>query len=153
MIMTAVMREVRNTFWDGYSVTGGFEAVKGRIYLGGGFAVGSHVCLRGSGGFFVAKLDKFNRNRTPGVFRVKGMSDGLYTNVYRLNVPDDFIQLVAEIEKYINASPRSNVVSEQFGGYRYTVEGGRGGWESVFSKALNRYRRMRDPLLEDLIVG
>jgi len=147
-MITAVMKEVRNTFSDGYVRRGEFEVKRGRIEISGDFAVGCHVYLVGKSGGTAVRLGRFDRGRQQGVFRVQGVEDGLYTAVYRLAVPKDFLDVVEQIKEFVKTTPRGGIISEQFGDYRYTLEGGSGGgWETVFSKPLNRYRKMLDDLL------
>ena len=72
--------------------------------------------------------------------------------IFGLAVPDDFIQLVEEIDLFISDSDNKNlsklIKSENFGGYSYTLATGANGqvasWKDVFSSRLNGYRRMFD---------
>jgi hypothetical protein len=67
--------------------------------------------------------------------------------VWALAVPHEVVKLAEEIEAYTKteAAKPSPFVSESFGGYTYqkaSDKGGSNSWQSVFSKRLNRYRRI-----------
>lgn len=67
--------------------------------------------------------------------------------VLALAIPREVVKLAEEIESYTKteAAKPSPFVSESFGGYTYqkaSDKGGSNSWQSVFSKRLNRYRRI-----------
>lgn len=139
-----VMREVRNSFWDGYSIRGRFAVSQGRIELPGKFSPGHYVLLRGEFGDSVYLLNK--RRNSSVEFNLKNSTNRVYDSAFRLRIPLDFIGLVDEIMEYKKNSPGLGIVSEQFGEYRYTLNQSQKGWETVFRKSLNRYRKMSDIL-------
>lgn len=86
-----------------------------------------------------------------GVYRypVSGLADETFTgSVWAMEVTPSFIALTDEIKAYCesDAGKASPFVSESFNGYSYTKATGEGGvpigWEIVFAKRLNKYRRM-----------
>lgn len=67
--------------------------------------------------------------------------------VWALAIPADFLAIVSEIEEYAksDAAKANPYILESFGGYTYqkaSDKGGSNSWQSVFSKRLNRYRRI-----------
>lgn len=84
---------------------------------------------------------------------VAGLSDEEFSGmVSAMAVPPSVIALAGEIQEWVDTyaeSVNSPYQSESFGGYSYTkASGGTGngassvGWEDVFSKQLNRWRRI-----------
>ncbi|MCL2704098.1 MAG: hypothetical protein FWE91_10895 [Defluviitaleaceae bacterium] len=146
MLLT-IMREVRNMFWDGYCVNGEIVVKDGKIKLSEDFQSGDYVYLAGVDRNSVYILHKDYKSDEESYFTLNKTVNRIYTSAFRLNIPIDFLELVTEIEEFGKRSPKGNILSEQFGEYRYTVEKGRGSWETEFAKSLNRYRKMSDPLL------
>lgn len=146
-----VMREVRNTFYDGYSENGSFCVDNGNIVLQGEYWDSCYVLIHGGQHFGVYKMHK---NAIQGAYTIEEIIDGSFNgSVYRLDVPSDFIRLVKEIEEYVRKTPESNIISERFGDYSYSISKDTQSWEKVFSTRLNRYRKMMDVLLEALKGG
>ena len=109
--------------------------------------------------------------QTGQYFRIKGsvFNDGVHTyrsglqqmidenfdgQIWEMCVPEDFIDLCSEIEKWETANEStlaSPYQSESFGGYSYTLRSGGGsgssgygayGWQDQFARRLARYRRL-----------
>lgn len=146
IMLMAMFREVRNTFYNGYAEKGEFAVIGGKIAVSGYFPENSYALLDGAAGAMAAKVHK---DGELGYIET-GLPDGNYTgSIYRLKVPPDFVQLATEIDGYIKANGSRNLVSERFGEYSYTARE-TVGWEAVFRKSLDRYRKMGDGLLEEL---
>ena len=141
-----VMREVRNTFWDGSRLRRKIVVNGGIIKLNSSFVPGNCVLLRGSQGETVYILHKNERSKA-NEFRIDDEVNLTFHTAYRLVVPQDFRELVFDIQEYVNKMPIGNMISEQFGEYRYTARQGDGRWETVYAKSLNKYRKMSDDLL------
>lgn len=71
--------------------------------------------------------------------------------IYPLAIPDSFLELVTQIEEYMNnpQNAPSPYTSESFAGYSYTkASGGNSNsnvaadWHDVFRKRLNRWRKV-----------
>ncbi len=62
------------------------------------------------------------------------------------NIPDEFIELVEEIEAYKKNNPVGGLQSESFGGYSYTKatnkDGGLFDWHDVYKQRLNEWRKL-----------
>lgn len=97
--------------------------------------------------------DGVHKKNANGIFVLK--DESFHGAVWIMSVPQDFENLVAEIEawqdKYGEAI-KSPYQSESFGGYSYSKANGNsssGGsqspsWTSQFSGSLKRYRRIRE---------
>lgn len=63
-----------------------------------------------------------------------------------LNIPADFLSLVAEIEDFQKDNKPSLLQSESFGGYSYsrgqTKSGNVTGWQNAFATRLNAWRKL-----------
>lgn len=139
-----ILREVRNSFWDGWKSTGEFVSVEGIIELPGIFAPGNYVLLKSPTNISVYMLHNYPEEQK---FLLEDTINQTFNSVFRLQIPEDFIRLSKEIEEFRRNTPNSAIVSEQFGEYRYTLGKTNESWELVFKKSLDRYRKMSDPLL------
>lgn len=67
--------------------------------------------------------------------------------VWLMRVPKDFLDLVKEIQSYVEKNDQTNTfVSESFGGYSYTKATKDGmplNWRDVYRKRLNMWRKLR----------
>jgi len=144
-----IMREIRNTFWDGYIYRGKIAVRGGVIDLNDDFVEGDYVFLVGKRGAEVYRLERFDEEigAAAGIFKVDTDADTIYEAAYRLTVPKDFSRLAAEIAEYERSKPKNNFAAEQFGSYRYAHGKGGNRWETLYRRALNKYRKMSDRLL------
>lgn len=63
-----------------------------------------------------------------------------------LAIPNEFIQLVDEIQAYVAKNERTGLQSESFGGYSYTKATGANGtqadWQDVYRQRLSVWRKI-----------
>lgn len=61
-------------------------------------------------------------------------------SVWKMSIPQDFLDLSNEIETFNNKNEVSPFSSESFGGYSYAKSGNT--WQSAFSERLNMWRKI-----------
>lgn len=138
--IAAVMRHCRNYFETGY--------------MDGTFRITGNMLPEARGARFVyisgslmhdgvwESCDGFLTGRS-----VDGLTNEEFTGrVWFLNPPEDFLQLVRDMQEYEKKNPITAVLSESFGGYSVERAGTADGKpvtpERMFSVRLNDYRRM-----------
>ena len=145
-MLTEICAEVKNYFSnDGDKVLGTFAVVDGAITPSVGIADDQYYRIVGS---------VYN----DGVHRqgdVLVNEDKFSGAVWRMRVPQDFIDLAEEISKWQDKNGSADSVamspftSESFGGYSYSKaksngdEGSGVTWQSAFANRLDRYRKIR----------
>lgn len=143
MILIDVMNHVKNYFVNPRQTEEGkFTISGGIITLRGKYLIGQHLAVSGSilsSGVYLVNDD---------LITLDGARDETFTGmVAGLAVPPNFLRLVKEIEDFSNSreGQASNVVSASFGiqsfSFATDADGNRAGWEQVFAKRLNQFRR------------
>jgi len=130
-MLNEVMRICRN-FFDAEHLEGSFSIKGGTISLP---FVSRYVLIEGS---------KFNNGIQE--YPLTDLKDEDFNGaITAVNPPDDFIDLVNDIKKYVNENKPTPYVSESFGGYSYTkatVNGKIPGWQEVFADRLKIWRKL-----------
>jgi hypothetical protein len=143
------MREARNTFYSGFYEKGEFTLKNGVIDLRGSYRDGIYVYLSGGRNDGIYMLHKSGEE-----YVLENTVDDVFAGtVFALAVPPDFLELVRDIEAFIQNMPDSGFVSERFGEYSYTRQKEDGSWENIFALRVNKYKKMRDELLDMLNGG
>lgn len=95
--------------------------------------------------YFLVEGSLFN----DGVWKypATGMTDEVFNgHITGLAIPAEFLDLVDEIESYVNDDKRNGFQSESFGGYSYTKAAGANGvmadWPDIFRQRLNVWRKI-----------
>jgi len=141
-MLIQVMRSVNNFFVNfQQKADGEFKIENGQIELSEGFLVGQHIAITGSllnDGVYLLEDDLYTL--------IGAKNEEFEGVVYGLRVPKDFLQLAAEIEKYVADNPASNIQSMSFGSYSqsFATNGQNGAvasWQAVFADRLKGFRR------------
>ncbi|MCL2407822.1 MAG: hypothetical protein FWC95_07825 [Defluviitaleaceae bacterium] len=149
-MLLSVIKEVRNTFWDGFATYGEFMMKNGKVSLPEFMNMGNAVILNAGTGTYAAYILPRGRRRGDTVSYLLDKNHRgthIFTGVFRLNLPSDFLVLLGEIEEFIKNNPRNSFASEQFGDYRYSTGNRANCFEDEFRRSLDKYRKMNDTLL------
>lgn len=140
--LLSVMNYINNHFVRSRE-EGDYEIKNGIISLSKKYAIGQYIYIVGSllnDGLYLIN-DRL-------ITLDDSMDESFSGTIYGLGIPSAFIQLVDEIELFSNSAEgqASNITSASFGIQSYSwatdANGNRAGWETVFAKRLNQYRRM-----------
>lgn len=134
-MLYTIMRHIRN-FFAVKNINGKFNIENGAISL-------SDIK---DGQYFLIEGSIFNN----GVYKypVNNLKDEEFTGyITFLAPPEEFLQLVKEIEEYEASENKSKgFTSESFGGYSYTKATGENGapltWQAIFNDRLNVWRKI-----------
>lgn len=132
MLLT-ILKHIRNDFRV-ESINGKFNIENGTISLPA--KEGQYVRILGS-------------ILNDGVYKypVSDLKDEEFEGtVLLLAIPQDFLNLVADIQAYVDTTPRNDLQAESFGGYSYskmtTANGVKADWTDVFRQRLNAWRKI-----------
>lgn len=152
MILTEICQNLRNWFdRDQKKWRGKLEIIDGELYVND-----EHISLQ-TGQYFRIIGSLFNDG--VHVYGENSLVNELPFSgaVWSMAVPPAVIALAGEIEEWqqkygsIDSTAMSPFSSESFGGYSYSKSGGSssdgsagagGGWQSVFAKRLNAWRKI-----------
>lgn len=136
--VAAVMRHCRNYFETGY--------------LDGTFRITCNALFGADGARWVYISGSMQHN---GVWQVQdgylvgrsveGLMDEEFDGrVWFLDPPDDFLELVKEMQVYEEKNPVTALVRERFGNYERQLDAAQMGksWDVAFNASLIRYKRM-----------
>lgn len=153
MILTEICQHLRNWFdRDQKKWHGKLEIINGKIYIDGGGRINLQIgqYFRIIGSVFNDGIHVYGENSLVNELPFTG-------SVWAMAIPPDFIALADEIEEWqqkygsVDSTAMSPFSSESFGGYSYSKSGGSGsdgsagaggGWQSVFAKRLNAWRKI-----------
>ena len=156
IMLSRIMRSINNHFaidrltGKFYGIeTGIFNLIDKTITVKYNYVLGQYIYLHGS-------------ILNDGVYQVINIQDGVITldskdqslhdekwggTIYSLRVPNDFLQLIGQIENFEMSSDgkASNITSATFGIQSTTFgtndQGVKAGWQDVFRQELHKYRR------------
>lgn len=136
------MKQVNNYFVN-TEESGQYEIRNGIISLTETYLIGQYIYLCGSilnDGLYLINDD---------LITLDGSTDESFSGtIYGLRIPRSFLDLAKDIMAFNESSEgqASNITSASFGIQSYSwatdANGNRAGWETVFAKRLNQYRRM-----------
>ena len=139
-MLTEICAELRNWFsTDADKHFGKFE-------VSGGFIAPSDFLQEGQYFRIVGSVFNDGVHQYPASDLTDEVFDG---SIWAMRVPPDVVELSKDVQKFVESEDAKPSVftSESFGGYSYSrATDGHGKpavWQNIFSKRLNKYRKVR----------
>jgi len=139
-MINLILSKINNYFYKFYEV-GEYEIIDSTLQVKGEYFKGQYIRIEGStlndGVHLVTKVDN-------DIITVSDLTtEGFEGTISSLAIPKDVLSVIPRLEQFNNDNKPSNIVSESFGTYSYSMKQ-ESTWWDAFKGELMQYRKMYD---------
>lgn len=144
-MINEVLNYLKNYFYK-FLERDNYNIVDGKIKVKGKYIKGQYIAIRGSiVNDGVHKVELVEND----TITVLGLNDEEFEGtICSLAIPKDVLKIADEIEKFEANNVKTNLASESFANYSYSIakdkDGGNVTWQGAFRKSLAPYKKMYD---------